>query len=282
MRVLIAGVAGPTGRLLAERLLAERLPTESGPNTVIGLDAQACYPPIAGMRFVRAAPCQSEWTPLLREVDAAIHLGGLRWPLPWSERRRELDLVEESKFFVRAAIDAGVPKLLMLTSAALYGPQPPGPIAEPAAVRGHEASVYARTRAQVADYLDTVRYNGVLTCLRAAWLCGPHHLALVRLVASSPVRACGYEDRTLPLLHEEDLVAAVRLALRDNLAGVYNVSAEAGVSLRELAALAGSEFDLYAAGRVGSARVVALALAAPANTAAVAERVNGQPPAECG
>jgi nucleoside-diphosphate-sugar epimerase len=111
MRVLVAGVAGPTGRLLAEHLLAE-----PDVESVTGLDARACYPPIPGLRFVRARPRQPEWTPLLHEVDAAIHLDGLRWPLSWSDRTQEMTLVEDSKFFLRAVTEANVPKTILLTT----------------------------------------------------------------------------------------------------------------------------------------------------------------------
>ncbi len=232
MRVLIAGVAGHSGRLLAERLLIE-----PDIDAVTGIDARVCYPPIPGLRFVRVRPRQPEWLPLLAEADVAVHLDGLRWPPPWSRREQEAQLVEESKYFVGAVASAGVPKLIVLNSAALYGPQPPGPVTEHSPVRGHEASAYARTRAQVSDVLDGMRYNGVLTRLRAAWLCGPRHLALVRAFNRGPVRACGYEDRVLDVLHEEDLIAAVLLALRRDLPGVYNTGASGGIALRDAAAL---------------------------------------------
>jgi UDP-glucose 4-epimerase len=232
MRVLIAGVAGHTGRLLAERLLAE-----PDVDAVIGIDARVCYPPIPGLRFVRVGPRQPEWLPLLSEADAAIHVGGLRWPPPWSRRDQEARLVEDSKFFLRGVASAGLLKTIVLTSAALYGTQPPGPVTEQSPVRGHEASAYARARAQVSDVLDGMRYNGVLTRLRAAWLCGPRHLGLIRAFDGRAVRACGYEDRVLDVLHEDDLIAAVLWVLRHDLAGIYNVGASGGIAQRDAAAL---------------------------------------------
>jgi UDP-glucose 4-epimerase len=232
MRILIAGVSGPTGRRLAERLLAE-----PDIESVTGLDARACAPPIPGLRFARAHPRQPEWTPLLRDIDAAIHLDGLRWPPSWSRRAEDARLVDDTKFFLRAVIAAHVPKTILLTSAAVYGAQPPGPVTESASVRGHQSSAYARARAQVSDYLDGLQYNGVLTRLRVAWLCGPHHLALIRLLTTGPVLACGYEDGALDVIHENDLIAAVVLALRRDLPGVYNVGADGGITLREAAAL---------------------------------------------
>ena len=60
MRVFIGGVAGNTGRLLAERLLSSMRV-----DAVTGLDDRPCYPPLPGLRFVRAAYQQREWWPHL-------------------------------------------------------------------------------------------------------------------------------------------------------------------------------------------------------------------------
>ncbi len=238
MRVLIAGVAGPTGRLLAERLLAE-----SGGlvESVTGLDDRPCYPPLPGLRFVRASLRQPEWVPLLRAIDAVVLLPGLEWPPRRSQRARDNGLVEDAQHVVQAVIAAEVPRLIVGNSAALYGPQPPGPLVESAPVRGHQASAYARARALVADYLDVIarqRYNGVFTRFRTAWVCGAHHLAPVRHLASGPLLACGRADHALSLVHEDDLIAALTLALRRDLPGVYHVSGGA-ITFREAAALVG-------------------------------------------
>ena len=238
MRVLIAGVAGSLGRALAERLLADPAIEQ-----VIGLDASACYPPVPGMHFVRADLRQPEWTPLLAGVDAAVLLTGMAWPLRRSSGRREETLVGDSKSFVRAAVAAGVSRLIVATSAALYGPQVSGPVTEGTPLLGYQASAYARARAMVADYLDTVAqggYHGTLTRLRAAWVCGTQHLALARYLTRGPLLACGYADRVIQVVHDADMVASLELALRRELPGVYNVCADGGMPFRELAALVGA------------------------------------------
>jgi UDP-glucose 4-epimerase len=236
MRVLIAGVAGSLGRALVERLLADPACEQ-----VFGLDAGACYPPVPGLHFVRADLRQPEWTPVLAQVDAAVLLTGLAWPLGRSSGTAEA-LVEDSKSFVRAAVAASVPRLVVATSAALYGSQPAGLVTEGAPLHGYQASAYARARAMLSDYLDAVAqggYNGTLTRLRAAWMCGPQHLALVRYLTGGPRLACGYGDRVLQVVHEADMVAALGLALHRDLPGVYNVCADGGLPFRQVAALVG-------------------------------------------
>jgi UDP-glucose 4-epimerase len=237
MRVLIAGVAASVGRALAERLLADPACEQ-----VIGLDAGACYPPVPGLQFVRADLRQPEWTPLLAQVDAAVLLKGLAWPLGRSSGAAESILVEDSKSFVRAVVAAGVPRLIVATSAALYGAQAAGPVTEGAPLRGYETSAYARVRAMVSDYLDAVAsgYNGTLTRLRAAWLCGPQHPALVRYLTGGSRLACGCGDRVLQVVHEADMVDALDLALRRDLPGVYNVCADGGLPFRQVSALVGA------------------------------------------
>jgi UDP-glucose 4-epimerase len=236
MRVFIAGVAGSMGRLVAERLL-----TDPVVKSVIGLDACVCLPPVSGLHFVRADLRQPEWTPLLDGVDVALHLAGLTGCA--SCRETEAMLIDGSKHFLRAVKAAGVPKVIVANSAAVYGPQPAGPIPETAPVRGHQAGGYARVRALVSDYLDVIERgsrNGIITRLRTAWVCGPRHLALIRHLTAGPVLVRGHKDRVLQVVHEEDLVAAFLLALRHDLPGVYNVSADGGLLFREVAALIGN------------------------------------------
>lgn len=241
MRLLIAGVSSPTGRMLAEYLRAA-----PDVESVTGLDTVRCSPPVAGMHFVRASFRQPDWTPLLAQVDAAVLLTGLRWPLRQSARAAEQAQVEDSKAFVSAALRARVPRIIVASSAALYGPQPPGAIREGAPLHGYRASVYARGRAFVADYLETAAkndYNKSLTCLRAAWISGPRHLEAIRHLTGGPVLACGYDDRVIQAVHEDDLLAAFGLALRHDLAGVYNVCPDGGLTLPQVALLVGESRD---------------------------------------
>jgi UDP-glucose 4-epimerase len=238
MHVFIGGVAGSTGRLLAERLLAG-----GRVDAVTGLDDRPCYPPLAAVRFVRADYEQGEWWPHLASADAAVLLTPLRWPLARRDRRREAALVSEVRAFVRASAAVGVPKLIVANSAALYGPRAAGAaLGENAAAQGHAAGAYGRARARLADWLEldaSAKYAGVLTRLRVAPVAGAHHADIVRHVQRLPVLVCGAEERVLALVHEDDALLAIEHAIWHDLPGVYNVAAGDGLALRELTALAG-------------------------------------------
>lgn len=241
MRVFIVGVARHSGRLLAEHLLVQPSITAVG-----GLDDRACVPPVCGLAFVRADVVRPEWTAALEGVDAAVVLLGLAWPQRWHSRAAEQQLVTQTKTALQRLQAAGIPKIVVAQSAALYG-LPAGAesdlLDEHAPVRGHRANAYARARAQVADYLDlfATEYAGVLTRLRTAWIVGSRHLALARLCATEPVLACGYENCVLPVIHEADLVRALAFAVMHDLPGVYHVGAAEGLRFHEVAALVGKQ-----------------------------------------
>ncbi|MBN1681726.1 MAG: NAD-dependent epimerase/dehydratase family protein [Anaerolineae bacterium] len=233
MRVLVTGVASSLGRLVAERLLAE-----PAVETVIGLDDRACRPLVPGIRFVRANLRRPEWTSVLDGVDAAVVLGGVQGWL--SGRSATMRLVEDGKYILRAMITAGVPKIITGSSMVVYGPQPRVPITETLPVRGHQASPYARSLALLSDYVDTLAQPGTtITRLRSAWVCGPHESTPMRYLASRPVLACGHTEHRIQAVHEDDLVAAFWLAIRHDLPGVYNVAADDGCPVRDVAALVG-------------------------------------------
>jgi nucleoside-diphosphate-sugar epimerase len=96
--------------------------------------------------------------------------------------------------------------------------------------------------ALLADYQETLDWRDtVLTDLRAAWPCGPHDLVLARALVSGPVLACGCGERAIQVTHEDDLMAALLLAIRDDLPGVYHVASDGHLTFHELAALVGKD-----------------------------------------
>ena len=238
MHVLVAGVASSLGRLLAERLLANPAVT-----AVTGLDDRPCYPPVAGMRFVRAGYDQPDWWPYLDEVDGVVLLLPAQWPVPRRSRLSEAWMLSASQAVIRASAARRVRHLVVANNIALYGRTPPGAaLDETAPVGGYTASAHARARARLSDFLDrmaTIEYNGTLARLRLGWVAGPHHLEVVRHFRRLPALVCGYESRALPLVHEADAVTALEHAVCGRLEGIYHVAAPEGLPFRDLAAILG-------------------------------------------
>ncbi len=225
MRILIVGVAGNLGRLAADYFHTDAL-VES----VIGLDWRSCRPPLSGIRFVRAALGQPEWKSLLREVDAVIDLIDAGWPLP---RRHDKISTEDHKHILSES--AGVGKLIIASSAAIYGPQPIGWINEDTPIHGHQGGKHARQQAQIADFVQAQAIPAAQ--IRSAWITGRRSLPLVRWLNMVPIPAGG--GRLLQTLHPDDWLAALRLALHHNLPGIIHAGAGDVISFRDVAALMG-------------------------------------------
>jgi hypothetical protein len=79
----------------------------------------------------------------------------------------------------------------------------------------------------------------VITRLRAAWITGPHHPALLHYLRGGGARACGFAHHWVQAIHEAELIAALRLAIREDLPGVYHVAPDGGLPLGEAAMLFG-------------------------------------------
>lgn len=235
MRILITGVAGHSGHLLAERLVET-----CGAGAVVGVDARACRPAVPGLRFVRADLRQPEWTPLLEGMDVLVHL--VAWPLRWRMTfAQAAALVAGGKHTLNAARDAGVQRIIVGHSGVVYGPQAEVPVGEHAVVRGHEAGPFARALAQLSDYLDSLEnaWDAQITRLRSVPICGPRHDTLVRYLTAFPVLARGYESHLLQVVHEEDWMAALLMAVRGEVDGVCHVAPDVGIPLGEVADMAG-------------------------------------------
>jgi len=152
-------------------------------------------------------------------------------------------MLAASRAVIRACVERRVPRMIVANSAALYGSYgAEGCVREDAAVRGYVASAYARARAHLSDFLDVIaasEYTGVLTRLRIGWIAGARNTEPVRHFLRLPAQVCGYEERVLPLVHEDDALAAIEHVLWHDVPGIYNVAAPDGVTFQDVATLLG-------------------------------------------
>jgi len=228
--VVVTGISGNLGRALAKQLHVEarvvgvdRRPLRDRPRDVEHLQVD-----------VRKARVEEAFR--RRQVDALIHLGIMHDPrMPFTEAhsfnvlgtRKILDL----------CVRHGVRKVVVLSSANVYGPRPDNSnfLAEETPLMAADRFSDVRDLIEVDMYAQSFvwRHPEVETViLRPVNIVGPtvrnapsNYLRLAR-----PLTVMGF-DPMIQLIHEEDVARALVLALRPGVRGVFNVTGPGEVPL---------------------------------------------------
>ena len=177
-------------------------------------------------------------------IDTLLHAAFFTDPNPDLELSHELEVVG-ALHVMNAAAAAGLRKLVVVSTAQVYGPNPdnPGFLAESHALRPQRAAHALRDRAEMEGLLRIFAQRHrelVVTSLRPAWLMGPSvDSALTRrFEAGRVVTLLGY-DPLLQFLHEDDWLDAIELALERDAPGPWNLAGEGVLPLSTLLRLAG-------------------------------------------
>ncbi len=235
--VAITGIAGNLGKALAKLLHTE--------TRLVGIDRRPFREKPKDIEHhqldVRKKKVEDVFR--RRRIEALIHLGIMHDPrMPLSEAHA-FNVVGTQKM-LDVCVRQGVGKLVVLSSANVYGPLPGNPNFLP-----EETPLMASARfPDVGDLIEVDmvaqsfmwRHPDIETViLRPVNIVGPtvrnapsNYLRLER-----PMTVLGF-DPMVQLIHEEDACRALRLALKPGVRGVYNVvgPGEAPLSavLREL------------------------------------------------
>lgn len=172
---------------------------------------------------------------------------------------------------LRASADAGVKKLCLSSSAAIYGDNPEVPKAE--TMLPEPKSPYAVTKLDGEYYCKMFTEEGWLNtaCMRYFNVFGPRQdpgsqyaaavpIFIHRALRNEPITIFGDGQQTRDFVFVKDIVAAnVYLATNDELNGVYNVGYGQTITITDLAEriikLAGSESKIsYAPVRAGDVK----------------------------
>lgn len=150
---------------------------------------------------------------------------------------------------LESAAAAGVRKLVLASSAAIYGDNPTVPKIE--SMLPEPKSPYAITKLDGEYYLELFRREGKLdtTSLRFFNVFGPRQdpksayaaavpIFMQKAFANEDITIFGDGEQTRDFVHVKDIVAAlVHVATRPDLHGTYNVGYGTSMTVNELAAL---------------------------------------------
>lgn len=219
--VVITGICGRMGQLLARRLHREM--------PVIGIDRRRFDGIPADIVHHQIDVRRRKTQDIFRagNIRAVVHLGVMH-NLRESDRTHHSWNVVGFQKLLDYVSTYNVPKLVVLSSAMLYGPSPDNPhfLSEDAPLLG------AQEFHQIRDLIDVDmlaqsffwRNPSVETVL----LRPCHILGRVRNASSNyarmerPITVMGF-DPMLQVMHERDVVEAMLLALRPGARGIYNL-----------------------------------------------------------
>jgi UDP-glucose 4-epimerase len=235
--VLITGICGRLGKLLARELHRT--------DRVVGVDRRPFDDRPKDIVHHQVDMRRKKMKDIFRgrNIRAVVHLGVLHDPRRSESDRHSWNIVAFQKLLGYMS-QYEVPKLVVLSGANVYGPQPNNPqfLTEDAPLLG--AQHYGGMRDLVE--LDMLaqsffwKHPGTETVvLRPCHIVGRvHNAASNYLRLERPVMVMGF-DPMMQIVHERDVVRAIRLALRPGLRGIFNVRGPGEMPLSHLVRQAG-------------------------------------------
>lgn len=221
-KVLITGIAGGQGRLLARRLLENY--------EVCGVDTVAWEGAPRGIRVQPVDLRKKKFEDVIRtELPTAIvHMGFVRHFRSDEKTRHDVN-VRGTKQLLDHCVNHGVQKLVVLSSSYVYGAFPENPyfMDEDSPLSASRSYPEIRDLVEVDTLASAFlwRYPHIRTCvLRPVNVLGYYvHSMMAQYLRQRRIPTVMGFDPMMQFLHEEDLSEAIALALEHGLQGVFNV-----------------------------------------------------------
>ncbi len=238
----ITGVSGALGQRVADRLAAAG-------HEVVGADVRLPPNPPAERsrwRFHWADVRTADLGPVLDGADVVIHLASV----PVDTAGSAAVNVAGARRVLDAAAAAGTGRVVLVSSAAVYGawPDNPVPLTEDATLRPSPGFTYAVQKAELERLASEWRADHPGTpvaVLRPARTLGPPG-TLAWLADTTRPRLADRLSHTVPALqyvHVDDVADAVAHAAQAGLDGVFNVGPDGWMGADQAAALHGPTFE---------------------------------------
>jgi UDP-glucose 4-epimerase len=237
--ILVTGVAGFWGSRVAARLVAE------DKHHVLGLDARSPAKTIEALDFVLADVRNPLLVELLKAegVDTVCHLA-FRSTTGRSESAFDANVMGTTKL-LGACAEAGVRKVVLKSSTAVYGARPTNsaflPTKHP--LRASRRYGYLRDMVEIEKFCNGFCRRTpemALTTLRFSSIVGPAaDTPMTRFLRIPWAPSLMGFDPMMQVIHEDDVVAALVHAIRNDVPGVFNVAAGDPMPLSKMRGLVG-------------------------------------------
>lgn len=237
--VLVTGVAGYWGARVAAQLAVEE------GYHVLGVDREPPAAEIEGLDFIAADIRNPLLTNLMQSegVDTVCHLAFIEATQP-SQATFDFNVTGTTKV-LEACAEAGVRKVVLKSSMAVYGARPSNStfLAENHAFRGSKGRGTTRNLIDIETFCSGFRRQApdvLLTILRFPSIVGPAADTPMTRFLSRPLAPAllGF-DPLMQIIHADDVVGALAHAVGNDAPGVFNVAAEDVLPLNKVRGLAG-------------------------------------------
>lgn len=226
MHVVVSGAAGNLARVLLPMLWAD-----AEIERVTAIDRQPVPLRHAKFRILRSDVGSTASCATLRGADAVVHLAYITLRGQMSPATMAQTNIDATHAFLGAAAEAGVQRIVFLSSAAVYGNGTD--IDETAPLAPLPGFLYARHKSECEQWLEAEVPQAVR--LRPHVILGPHAQPLLKRLTD--VRFYPHLPEPQPLLqcvHELDVCKAVLLTLHGEATGAFNLAAPTPFSLKSL------------------------------------------------
>jgi UDP-glucose 4-epimerase len=233
--VAITGASGYLGKLLVRELSKDRKVER-----VIAMDKIPPAEPLKSKKveFIQIDVSKDDITKIIAGADVLIHMAFILWRYPDSKDLDEVNVQASCNVF-DAAVKAEVKKLIFTSSTVAYGihADNPIPLTEEDPLRPNSKLYYGMHKAACEKKLHDIKAKHphiMITILRPCAIAGPNAPAgqFDAYISDPTIVVRGY-DPPAQLVHEDDVIQALKLAIHKNLPGIYNVTGDGTQSLRQ-------------------------------------------------
>ncbi|MGH8910305.1 MAG: NAD-dependent epimerase/dehydratase family protein [Egibacteraceae bacterium] len=223
-----------------------RLQEDAAVDTILGIDLAEPDVVVGKLRF-RVADVRERLLPeVLDGADVVVHCG-LEPEPDRDEGSAFARTVHGTRNLLVAAAKIGVGKLVVVSSAVVYGAHPdnPLPLDERAALRADPdfaGSYHLKLAEQLVEEWADGHPGVTVTLLRPAVTLGHGSSGggfLRRHLESPRLPRIGGQSAPLQFVHADDVASAVQLAVSADLPGAFNVAAQGWLPATEVSALLG-------------------------------------------
>ncbi len=230
--VLVTGVCGRLGKLLARELHRT--------DHVVGVDRRPFADRPKDVVHHQVDMRRKKMKDIFRgrNIRAVVHLGVLHDPRRSDRDRHSWNIVAFQKLLDYMS-QYEVPKLVVLSGANVYGPQPNNPqfLTEDAPLLGAQHFGGMRDLVELDMLAQSFFWkhpNAETVILRPCHVVGRvHNAASNYLRLERPVMVMGF-DPMMQVVHEKDIVRAIQLALRPGVRGIFNIRGPGELPLSHL------------------------------------------------